>query len=135
MQDRFYLENILVFFLPITKLFSQKSRFQSKNLYQIKKTRNKMVPPAPMAIQDVAFNKDASFLYLLEWCFRFCAFVSSSVNTKSRFLNIKNFHGIFFLPERTAPRCKTSSIFWTIIRCTSCNSVLSVFKLRRLRLS
>ena len=41
-----------------------------------------MVPPAPMAIQDVAFNKAASFLYLLEWCFRFCAFVSSSAKLK-----------------------------------------------------
>ena len=45
-----------------------------------------MVPPAPMAIQDVAFNKAASFLYLLEWCFRFCAFVSSS--EKSIFLTL-----------------------------------------------
>ena len=134
MQDRFYLENILGVFLPITKLFSKK-QFQSKNLYQIKKTRNKMVPPAPIAIQDVAFNKDASFLYLLEWCFRFCAFVSSSVIQNQYFFISKIKFGIFFLPERTAPRCKTSSIFWTIIRCTSCNSVLSVFKLRRLRLS
>ena len=55
---------------------------QSKNLYQMKKTSNKMVPPAPIAIQDVAFNKAASFLYLLEWCFRFCAFVSSSAKLK-----------------------------------------------------
>ena len=55
--------------------------------------------------------------------------------TKSIFFHIKIKFGIFFLPERTAPRCKTSSIFWTIILCTSCNSVLSVFKLRRLRLS
>lgn len=39
----------------------------------------------------------------------------------------------FTLPDNTTPLCRTSSIFWTIILCTSCNSVLRAERLRRAR--
>jgi hypothetical protein len=39
----------------------------------------------------------------------------------------------FTLPDNTTPLCRTSSIFWTIILCTSCNSVLIAERLRRAR--
>lgn len=39
----------------------------------------------------------------------------------------------FILPDNTTPLCRTSSIFWTIILCTSCNSVLRAERLRRAR--
>ena len=107
----------IFFFDPIT-LAWQNRRWKAgfyKNLYQMKKINKIIDAPAPIATREVAFNVAAFFLYLSEWCFKFCAFVSSS--------------------ERTAPRCKTSSMFWTMILCTSCNSVLRVPKFLRLRLS
>ena len=48
----------------------------------MKKMNNRIDALAPMATCEVVFNFAESCLYLLEWCFRFCAFVSNSEREK-----------------------------------------------------
>merc|ERR1739836_325394 len=86
-----------------------------RNLYQIKNKKNRTVIPPPTANHVVEFSVCASFLYLADIIERFCDLLSNS--------------------ESTAPRCRTSSMFCTMIRCTSCSSLLSALRFLFPRLS
>jgi len=64
---------------------------------------------------EVAFRPSASFLYFRDISVKFC--------------------DLFSISESTAPRCSTSSMFCTMMRWTSCSSVLRLLSCRRPLLS
>lgn len=128
----------------------QTSMLQSRNFHQMKKTTKSTDTPAPTAAQETEFRLAASFLYLADIMDRFCALLSSSVKkslvwgkmnsawtvkTQLSTYGMGEFNFSCHVPDRTAPLCRTSSMFCTMIRWTSCNSVLSALKFRRPLLS
>merc|ERR1719186_1755982 len=76
---------------------------------KISRIRRKPPPHAPaITAKEVAFSDSASFLYFLLISVKFWLLFSSSLST--------------------APLCNTSSMFCTMILCTSCNSVFKLDK-------
>jgi len=105
-----------------------------------KKTKNATRPATAFTYIDLLFRCLASFLYFCDNIDKFWVFESNSAKYKyfSIFLLVDFYISSFLhkqnssmLPESTVPLCKTSSIFCTMILCTSCNWLLSVFKFLR----